>query len=288
MKKTFKISPTSINLLERSMEQYVGTKKSMAIAAKRQLDMERIEDRFSDIRKYIKSDDRNFRLLEIGSGVGAFLAYLKKNKINAYGLEPDEKAFKAAELLLENNEIDKCIKHGFGEKIPYADNFFDIVISFQVLEHARDPFRVIQESARVLKDKGFIYFVIPNYKSFWEGHYGIPWFPWFNKSLAKIYVKLLRRNADFIDSVNFITPNKLKFWAEKSGLALISMGEKTFYKNLLESEIKGYWSSNKFLGNVVRMIRKTMVASLIAYIATQLEFYYPIVFLAQKINSSTR
>lgn len=43
---------------------------------------------------------------------------------------------------------------GVGEHLPFCDNTIDVVLSFAVLEHVRDPMRCASEIARVLKPGG--------------------------------------------------------------------------------------------------------------------------------------
>lgn len=50
---------------------------------------------------------------------------------------------------------------GVGEELPFADNTFDAVFSFSVLEHVKDPFRCASEIERVLKPNGVIYSSVP-------------------------------------------------------------------------------------------------------------------------------
>lgn len=50
---------------------------------------------------------------------------------------------------------------GVGEELPFADNSFDAVFSFSVLEHVKDPFQCAAEIERVLKPDGVIYSSVP-------------------------------------------------------------------------------------------------------------------------------
>jgi SAM-dependent methyltransferase len=60
--------------------------------------------------------------------------------------------------LYEDIAIEKVIKKNItiynGEKLPYNNNFFDIIISNQVFEHVENPFTTILEIDRVLKPNG--------------------------------------------------------------------------------------------------------------------------------------
>jgi ubiquinone/menaquinone biosynthesis C-methylase UbiE len=59
------------------------------------------------------------------------------------------------------------------EHLPFADNFFDVVISHHVIEHVNNQSLHIEELKRVLKDSGVIYLGCPNKGSpFMAGHIG--------------------------------------------------------------------------------------------------------------------
>jgi SAM-dependent methyltransferase len=47
------------------------------------------------------------------------------------------------------------------ERLPFPDEFFDLVVSQELLEHVRDPFRAMQEMRRVVKKGGVIYCQVP-------------------------------------------------------------------------------------------------------------------------------
>jgi len=47
------------------------------------------------------------------------------------------------------------------EQLPFPDEIFDLVVSQELLEHVRDPFRAMQEMRRVLKEGGVIYCQVP-------------------------------------------------------------------------------------------------------------------------------
>lgn len=49
-----------------------------------------------------------------------------------------------------------------GKKIPFEDNSFDTVISFQVIEHIKDDKKYLEEISRVLNKGGFFIFTTPN------------------------------------------------------------------------------------------------------------------------------
>ena len=48
------------------------------------------------------------------------------------------------------------------EKIPREDNSFDIIIAGEVLEHTINPYKVVKEFHRILKQNGILILSVPN------------------------------------------------------------------------------------------------------------------------------
>jgi ubiquinone/menaquinone biosynthesis C-methylase UbiE len=46
--------------------------------------------------------------------------------------------------------------------IPSDDNYYDIIVSGQTLEHVKNPFRLVAEMKRVLKPNGFLILIAPS------------------------------------------------------------------------------------------------------------------------------
>jgi SAM-dependent methyltransferase len=47
-----------------------------------------------------------------------------------------------------------------GEQLPFADGSFDIVLSDNVIDHAENPLKIVEELVRVLKKDGLLYFTV--------------------------------------------------------------------------------------------------------------------------------
>ena len=96
------------------------------------------------------------RILEIGSGAGAHSAFLasKGAHVVALDLTLDRVVATARKLdrILSNQE-NFCIQ-GEAEKLPFADNSFDIVYSNGVLHHTPRTQQAVEEVYRVLKPGG--------------------------------------------------------------------------------------------------------------------------------------
>jgi len=122
---------------------------------------------FNWIENYIRYHEKNKReikILDIGCGWGQDLTTLLEISkiVELYGIEINDEKIAACQQ--KNITIYKinCEK----EKIPVNDNFFDIIIINQVLEHTKEIFFICSEISRVLKKQGILIIGVPNLASF--------------------------------------------------------------------------------------------------------------------------
>ena len=96
------------------------------------------------------------RLLDIGSGGGAFLRDVVDLGWEAAGLEVSARAAaNAARLGLD-------VRVGDMRKAPFPPDSFDVVRLWSVLEHVREPLAVMREAVRALRPGGWAVVQVPN------------------------------------------------------------------------------------------------------------------------------
>lgn len=99
------------------------------------------------------------KLLDVGCGMGFFLEAAKQRGWEVYGTEYSPKA-------IEINEK-KGIKMIAGQLL--SDNFpekdFDVITSFEVIEHINNPLEEIHHIYSLLRSKGLFYCTTPNFNS---------------------------------------------------------------------------------------------------------------------------
>ena len=106
------------------------------------------------------------KILELGCGRGDFIIEFKKCGLETYGVDLSDysKNF-FPELNFTKVDMTK-------DKLPYEDNYFDVIFSKSFIEHFYYPEKVFQESYRVLKPGGLIITLTPEwryiYKSFYD------------------------------------------------------------------------------------------------------------------------
>ncbi|OGD88611.1 hypothetical protein A2Z54_00155, partial [Candidatus Curtissbacteria bacterium RIFCSPHIGHO2_02_39_8] len=96
------------------------------------------------------------KILDIGCGNGFFLSEIYKLGIkNVFGIEPSKEAVsKAAPYLKKNIKIDVLHKNIFPK------SHFDIITSFQTLDHVVNPNEFVKIVYRMLKAEGIALFVV--------------------------------------------------------------------------------------------------------------------------------
>lgn len=117
------------------------------------------------IPPYANIDKGNCKILEIGSGPIGIISFLKWGK-ERYAVEPLEDFFSSnAELIALRDSKVKYIK-GCGEKLPFEDEEFSLIIIDNVLDHTREPKKVLREIYRVLMKNGLMFFTV-NIRTNW-------------------------------------------------------------------------------------------------------------------------
>lgn len=111
------------------------------------------------IKKYLH--EKNLVFLDVGCGNGFVLGSLqKKGYTNGYGIDISRLFIKEAK-----SKGLKNVYHYGGEEFPFKKNYFDLIGSFNVLEHTHDPSKFIKRQLSLLKIGGFIIITCPNFLS---------------------------------------------------------------------------------------------------------------------------
>jgi 2-polyprenyl-3-methyl-5-hydroxy-6-metoxy-1,4-benzoquinol methylase len=62
------------------------------------------------------------------------------------------------------------VMQGSITELPYAEESFDLVCAFDVVEHVEDDTKAVEELLRVCKPGGLVFMTVPAYMSLWSDH----------------------------------------------------------------------------------------------------------------------
>jgi len=109
------------------------------------------------LMRYIKEHNKEGdKILDVGCSIGSAILLLENLKMDAHGIDISEVAINIAKKKFKN-----C-KQGYAEEIPYEDNYFDAILSTQVIEHLppENIDKCFGEFKRVVKLNGLFYLQI--------------------------------------------------------------------------------------------------------------------------------
>lgn len=111
-------------------------------------------ERMELFRRYVSGPGR--KVLDLGCRDGALTSrYAEGNEV--VGVDADREALAEAEKLgIETRWAD------LDEPLPFEDASFDVVVAGELLEHLRDPGRLVREVLRVLRPGGTFVASVPN------------------------------------------------------------------------------------------------------------------------------
>ena len=125
-----------------------GKKKEFA-NNKLSLQKKRGEKVFNYFKKILKL--KNGKILDHGCSTGITSLMWKKNHWDVYGVDPHKPS-----VVFGNRKFNLKISLGYGEKLHFKKNFFDVVLSLGSLEHCYNLNKSLSEIKIILKPSGYL------------------------------------------------------------------------------------------------------------------------------------
>jgi SAM-dependent methyltransferase len=123
------------------------------------------------------------RLLDVGCG-GGWSSYLfARLSFDVTGMDLNPASVEAPPA------ANLRFAQGDARALPFDDGAFDVVASYQALEHVPDPQAALGEMLRVLRPGGLVCVVGPNLLSALASLRGLGWYVWRNRPVATIFVR---------------------------------------------------------------------------------------------------
>jgi 2-polyprenyl-3-methyl-5-hydroxy-6-metoxy-1,4-benzoquinol methylase len=99
------------------------------------------------------------RLLDSGCGLGWFLSVARERGWEVYGTEFSQAAVSIC------SEKGIHMKEGALSVSMFEENYFDVITSFEVMEHLNNPHVELRAISRLLRPGGLFYCTTPNFNS---------------------------------------------------------------------------------------------------------------------------
>ncbi len=135
------------------------------------------------------------KILDIGCAKGYFLEICRKNGFQVFGVDISDYIVKAAKSYLGSKDLYKADLSN--DKLPFPNNYFDVVTMIDSLEHIENPQHALREAHRLLKKGGLLCIRLPD------------------------FIKCIKEETH----VNFYTPLSLKVILQKHRFKLVKMGQ---------------------------------------------------------------
>jgi len=129
-----------------------------------------VKKRANAVERLIPNKLRKGRILDLGCGRIPFFLINTKFK-EKYGVDPSLKRIDSQNMILKKFFLDHKTK------LPFKNNFFDVIIMLAVFEHIEPNHLtdILKEIKRILKPNGIFILTTP-----------CPWIDWLNKLMSKL------------------------------------------------------------------------------------------------------
>lgn len=165
---------------------------------------------------------QHLKVLDLGCGGGFTCEFLAQRGAQVFGIDPLHNCIDTAKRHAIDSKLDINYQQGFAENLPYSDNFFDVVVCVDVLEHVANLKKTIAEIHRTLKPNGLFCFDTVN-RTF-ESRFVMIWL------LENILQEIPKGMHDW---QKFIQPKELTTLMQSKGLESIEIkGFNLFGDNL--------------------------------------------------------
>jgi SAM-dependent methyltransferase len=142
--------------------------------------------RYAVAKRFVK----NKTVLDIACGEGFGAAFFSEEAKEVVGIDLDEPTIAKARVKYARENL--AFKAGSVTSIPCQDHYFDVVVSFETLEHVSEHNKMLEEIKRVLRPGGIFIVSTPNKEQYSDAsHYSNPF------HLKELYEPEFRKLVDF-------------------------------------------------------------------------------------------
>src|SRR3989344_4475954 len=219
------------------------------------------------------------KCLDAGCGIGIFALVANIEGYNFYGYDIDKESVKIAKQLFKLNKISPK-KISLNPTIKNLKGKFDLITSFEVVEHLSDMDLYIKKLSKVIADDGVLFIETPNYMIPYETHY-YTFIPPAPRLIKWLFCKMNgATNKHFFDNINFVNKFSLESSLKKFGFSFDNLGYSEWLQQIL---IKPSPERSKYVPVISHFVKKYNLGILVRFL-TWLGYYTPLIYLASPKN----
>ncbi len=195
---------------------------------------------------------------------GRTAAWFERYNLKAVcGVDVTETFIEAARQFAAVKKIPSEFRVATGEALPFDNESFDAILSFDVFEHVQDVQQALEECYRVLKPGGKLFVVFPSYHQPVEHHLGlvtnVPGIQYIfsGKTLVKAYYEILEERGPEAFWYKRASPY-LKSWEKGNTINRTSAAQ--FRKYIKRGNWKVVLNSRKPIGSIGRNVSRMRLA----------------------------
>lgn len=199
------------------------------------------EEALNVLNPYLRPD---LRILEVGGGIALLYCFLKSQGYEIKSLEPGSsgynKRFEAGKKLCDilGVSVDGWLSTRVEELPQKETKKYDLILSFNVLEHIPPLGSAIGAMKQVLATNGMMVHHCPNYRIPFEPHFNIPLVPFFPRQTHHLYRRL--KGNELWEGLNFISATKIQIICKQEGLNV------RFHKGVTARSLERMFESELF------------------------------------------
>lgn len=209
--------------------------------------IKRFDELLAGFEKYRKTN----RILDVGCGVGYFLQHALTKGWEVYGTEFTDAAIESCSSKGINMQ-QGALSTGWYEK-----DSFDIITSFEVIEHINNPVTEVNNFYQLLRKGGVLYFTTPNFncfERFWlKSEYSVICYPEHLCYYTPKTIDFLMKQAG-LKKVNLTTSgiSLSRLSNTYNNQAETVIDTKELVSSTTKDERLRVWTENFYVGNIIK------------------------------------
>lgn len=213
---------------------------------------------------------RKKNVLEVGcSAGGRSKAWIERYQFLSYtGIDVKQTILQAGKRFVKHVDIETNFCAAKAEDLPFSDETFDAVLSFQVFEHVQNVQHALSECHRVLKRQGRLFIVLPGHFHPLAHHLlavtRTPCIHYFfsGKTLIKAYDEIIRERGD--DALWYRRESyDLESWERGHQINGITHAQ---FRKYIKNNWRIIRHSRKPIGSIGRNASKIKIYKMISYL----------------------